>query len=192
MSLRYTCATVGRHARTFLPPFFPTSSSLALALGPAQTTIRRRHPTTIITTTTTATQTRLSSGSSASTTLTPPWQFQDLSRSERQAFERWGPSFLEHMTPEQQDYAHKAAAARAKKAAELEGEFGSDWYAILQEATIIKDQQEHVELEHFMARNVDAGTMKELRKEFFDQRKATKAARLHEAMQTLARARGAL
>lgn len=166
MSLRYSCATVGRHARSLLPPSLPTLSLRALALHSAPTRRLSTH-----------------SGISA---LTPPWQFGDLTVFERKAFERWGPNYFEHLTPRQQELAKAMASKRADLAVIMEKEYGSKWYDLMQQATAIKDEQEAVELAKFQNEkqylSADKETKAKLKKEYLDQEKATKLERLHAAM----------
>ncbi|KAJ4415042.1 hypothetical protein N0V82_007558 [Gnomoniopsis sp. IMI 355080] len=152
-----------------------TSSLRPLALGSAR--ISNCHDQT---------QARFSS-SSGIATLTPPWQFEDLTRPERRAFERWGPNYWSHMNPEQKKLAEQMAEKRAQTAARLEKEFGSDWYAIMKQATAIKDQQELAQEKERLGdskeyRKQDTKEKKAARRQFFEEAKATKADRLHEAM----------
>lgn len=98
------------------------------------------------------------------------------------------------MAPEQQELAQKMAEKRAQTAVELEKEFGSDWYAIMREATAIKDEQELAELQEELNddkqyRKKDLKAKKALRRQFFDEKKATKAERLRETMREVARNR---
>lgn len=98
------------------------------------------------------------------------------------------------MPVEQQEYAQKMAEKRAETAAQLEKEFGSDWYAIMREATAIKDQQELAQEKEQLDdtkqyRKKDVKAKKALRRQFFDEQKATKAERLHVAMREVARNR---
>lgn len=180
MSLRYSCTTVGRHA--LRASSFQTSSLRPVALGSAR--ISNCHDRT---------QARFSSSSNIAT-LTPPWQFEDLTRSERRAFERWGPNYWPYMNPEQKKLAEEMAEKRAKTAARLEKEFGSDWYAIMKQATAIKDQQELAQEKERLGddkeyRNKDTKEKKAARRQFFDELNATKTDRLHQTMREVARNR---
>lgn len=178
MSLRYSCAMIGRRANPFLIPAAQTSSLRSLALGTAHIN-NCYNPV----------QMRLYSSSNI-VTLTPPWQFNDLTRPERKAFERWGPNFLEHVNAKEREFIQKMVNKRTRMAKDFEAKYGSNWYALLQEATAIKDQQEHDNERATLQdtneyRGADKQTKRAMRAKYFDEQNATKAERLHKLMEEL-------
>lgn len=165
----------GRQARTFLVPAAQTSSLRSLALGTAHISNDYNRI-----------QMRLSS--STITALTPPWQFKNLSKIERKSFERWGPNYFEHLTDAQKELVQRVVEKRKSLTAQFEKEFGSDWYAIMEEANAIKDEQEKIDKKEQVTdakefRQGDAKTRKAMRMEFYEGLAATKADRLHKVMQ---------
>lgn len=170
---------IGRRANPFLISAAQTSSLRSIALGTAHTS-NCYNPI----------QMRFSSSSNIAT-LSPPWQFSDLARVERKAFERWGPKFLEHVDDKQREFIEKMVSKRTKMANDLEGKYGSDWYALLQEATAIKDQQEEEDLKAHLKdsteyRQANTKTKKALRTKFYDEQGNTKTERLFQVMDQLA------
>lgn len=80
---------------------------------------------------------------------------------------------------------------RTQMSKDLQGKYGSDWYALLQEATAIKDQQEDENLKAELQdtkeyREADQKTKKALRAKFYDEQGDTKTERLHKVMEELA------
>lgn len=170
MSLRHAFSTIGRRAS----PLFTTSSARAFTLAPAHST----PPSTVYI----RRQTRPASNIVG---LTPPWQFNDLSHAERRAYERHGPDYLEHMTPQDRAVAARKVATRQERAAQYEAEFGSDWYEILQEATRAKDSEELVwkQALNEELRQLKRSDEKKARKQqYFSKLKDTKMERMKEAM----------
>lgn len=174
---------IGRRANPFLfsaaQTAAQTSSLRSIALGTAHTS-NCYNPI----------QMRFSSSSNIAT-LSPPWQFNDLARVERKAFERWGPKFLEHVDDKQREFIEKMVSKRTKMAKDLEGKYGSDWYALLQEATAIKDQQEDEDLKAQLKntrqyREANTKTKKAMRVKYFDEQGHTKTERLFQVMDELA------
>lgn len=121
--------------------------------------------------------------------LTPPWQFSDLSSKERKAFERHGPTFHAHLTPEDRAAVAQHAAVRAAKALQFEAAYGPSWYTILREATDIKDLGER-RMGADMAREGRKAGGKDGRAlvqgRFFDMLKRTRQERLRDAMEVVA------
>lgn len=119
--------------------------------------------------------------------LTPPWQFKDLNKVERKSFERWGPSYFEHLSEKEKALVQKVVERRTRLAAEFEEEFGSDWYAILQEASAIKDEGEHIEYQKMIDskkyQQGDKETKRATRVKFYEDLDATKLERLNKLMQ---------
>ncbi|CAN8103226.1 unnamed protein product [Discula destructiva] len=182
MSLRRTFSPVTRHAH----PLFTSTCRISTprALAPAQSTLL----------TAISTHLRLQTRSASNIPgLATPWEFNDLTKKERKAYERFGPSYLDHMTPEDRDYADRMASIRAEKAAAFEAKFGSDWYAIMKQATRIKDEAEQgpEELMQAELKNLtDRKARHELKRQFYKGLEETRAERMEQAMEIAARKRG--
>lgn len=120
MLFRCAVRTLGLGARPLLNPSTPTTAprflSAALYTG--------FQPT------------RLSSSScdsSRPSTLTPPWQLEDLPPREKKAYQEYGNNYFDHLTDSKKTRALASQAARAQLAARLEEFNGPDWYSILKE-----------------------------------------------------------
>lgn len=66
--------------------------------------------------------------------LDKPWRPSDLRFIDRLAYVKYGPNFLEHLSPEEKEFSMKSLAVLKTRAHGLEERLGPDWYAIVCEA----------------------------------------------------------
>lgn len=185
MALRHSFLALSRRASPLL-----TSSIRPSPSTPRAAIAHAFQPTPTTQPSPSRQQTRLSSSSIPG--LLPPWQFSDLSAAERRAFERHGPSYLSHTPAELCEVWAQSRVKREQMAAELEAQYGANWYAIMKEATRIKDEAEKgPELRMLQqTRGLRQKEQKEKRFEFYNEVKRTKQARMKEALKIAAQRLG--
>lgn len=98
---------------------------------------------------------------------------------------------MQHVDDKQREFIEKMVNKRTQMGMDFEKKYGSDWYALMQEATAIKDQQEENDRKAQLQdskeyREASQRVKKELRGRFYDGQSDTKAERLHKLMEELA------
>ncbi|CAN8103385.1 unnamed protein product [Discula destructiva] len=127
MSFRHTIRALGLGARPLLNFSSSTPAAAPRFLNVAFYNTRLQ-------------STRLASSSSSSSSspslpnLSPPWKLRDLSKVEKEAYEKYGTNYLEHLTTRQQTEARNAHRRREKCAKLREAELGPQWYEIIKAA----------------------------------------------------------
>lgn len=157
MLLRYALATLGGRGPRSLATSPILSSASRLVVSASQPSFPHVHIEKLKFA---QAQTRPSSGLSDDATqidnLQPPYTAKDLSKIEKRAYKKYGPKFLEHLSPEHRAKAEEAAEKRAKGAADYEEQFGPHWYSLTTKALGIVRRQRSAEVAALRKRKVQA------------------------------------